>query len=674
MNIFKAKKEKVLEEFERLVKDIEEARAANLGTEVRVWVPPWKRVDEVVEEVDEVGLRLPAQEGQSVVPAVTPQIDVVEEAVDVAETFTKEGLGVRFGLDVADPADSFLFQRELFTLFGRPVVFRVQDRSDDIYVGIALLDERFPKAQKLVHDFAKSVGFKQPDSGIIKKRVDKLFGKDRVVPVFVKKADDNLADFLPIVDDVPGVVKFSDMDHSDLVQMQEALIFNWLVENQNRGLNIIKKNSATGDLVLDSLDSIRLGGSGFTGTSIREYAEGIGRDDIDRLRLAIFDELTEMVGGATTRGELADQLLEMVPIVDEVVEPSIIEVALAPRWVEDALERDLDIGEIVKTTKRKITLRMTREQFEEALGDARHYTDTTMGFEQVQGIQASARAAIKELEKHTESFVAGPTRSEVAGALEMLAEEIRLGGAARELNAAELAQISESLRRTLADDTTDLWRQFMKAVDDEMVEVSFTDIEPFLLKLESEDGMQFAKEYAKIIYGADGLTDAQLDDFLLRLRTVRQQVEEFYEGLGVPVRKPDLGVEITAGERLARDMADQLGFDVKPVYTVRRQVDEVDEVDLPPSFWTEQPDPSLRRLGEEVSDDEVSSALEFGIWQYLTSTKGLDVIDVPVRPGGMVLPTGVDALTDFTKPQTFAEFMENDWAFRGLRERFIAGE
>ncbi|MCY3595127.1 MAG: hypothetical protein OXH01_07840, partial [Bacteroidetes bacterium] len=109
-------------------------------------------------------------------------------------------------------------------------------------------------------------------------------------------------------------------------------------------------------------------------------------------------------------------------------------------------------------------------------------------------------------------------------------------------------------------------------------------------------------------------------------------------------------------------------------YTVRRQGDEVGEVDLPTSFWTEQPDLSLRRLGEEVSDDEVSSALEFGIWQYLTSTKGLDVIDVPVRPGGMVLPTGVDALTDFTKPQTFAEFMENDWAFRGLRERFIAGE
>ncbi|MDE0605046.1 MAG: hypothetical protein OXI18_11640 [bacterium] len=78
-----------------------------------------------------------------------------------------------------------------------------------------------------------------------------------------------------------------------------------------------------------------------------------------------------------------------------------IRVSLPPRWVEDALDRHVDIGAVVHRTSRRVTLAMTVQQHAEALSDARHYADPTNRLEECEGVRASARAAVRTLRKET---------------------------------------------------------------------------------------------------------------------------------------------------------------------------------------------------------------------------------------------------------------------------------
>ena len=78
-----------------------------------------------------------------------------------------------------------------------------------------------------------------------------------------------------------------------------------------------------------------------------------------------------------------------------------VRVSLPPRWTDDALDRDLDIGAVVHRTARRVTLAMTADQLAEALSDARHYADPTNRLEECEGVRASARAAVRTLRKET---------------------------------------------------------------------------------------------------------------------------------------------------------------------------------------------------------------------------------------------------------------------------------
>ena len=78
-----------------------------------------------------------------------------------------------------------------------------------------------------------------------------------------------------------------------------------------------------------------------------------------------------------------------------------VRVSLPPRWTDDALDRHVDIGVVVKRTSRRVTLAMTVQQIAEALSDARHYADTDSGLEECEGVRASARAAVRTLRKES---------------------------------------------------------------------------------------------------------------------------------------------------------------------------------------------------------------------------------------------------------------------------------
>ena len=72
---------------------------------------------------------------------------------------------------------------------------------------------------------------------------------------------------------------------------------------------------------------------------------------------------------------------------------------LPQRWADDALSRDLDIGEEVGRNGKVVTLQMTEAQRIEAYSDALHYASpfgpATEGY--LMGLRHSARAAVRKL-------------------------------------------------------------------------------------------------------------------------------------------------------------------------------------------------------------------------------------------------------------------------------------
>ncbi len=74
-----------------------------------------------------------------------------------------------------------------------------------------------------------------------------------------------------------------------------------------------------------------------------------------------------------------------------------IKVTIPRLYGLDAVERDLDVGEVVKLTSREVTLKCTPAQLDELRSDAEYYADP-IGFpKHIHGICKSARAALKRL-------------------------------------------------------------------------------------------------------------------------------------------------------------------------------------------------------------------------------------------------------------------------------------
>src|SRR5690606_29948562 len=78
-------------------------------------------------------------------------------------------------------------------------------------------------------------------------------------------------------------------------------------------------------------------------------------------------------------------------------------------FYDDHVARDLPAGKQLRTLAREYEVELTKAEYDELLGDARHYADPDAGFDErgMLGLKSSARATVKRLE------AAQPVASEV---------------------------------------------------------------------------------------------------------------------------------------------------------------------------------------------------------------------------------------------------------------------
>ena len=76
-----------------------------------------------------------------------------------------------------------------------------------------------------------------------------------------------------------------------------------------------------------------------------------------------------------------------------------IKVTIPRLYGMDAVERALDVGEVVKLTSREVTLKCTPAQLDELRSDAEYYADPVGFHKYVHGICKSAQATLKRLQK-----------------------------------------------------------------------------------------------------------------------------------------------------------------------------------------------------------------------------------------------------------------------------------
>lgn len=74
-----------------------------------------------------------------------------------------------------------------------------------------------------------------------------------------------------------------------------------------------------------------------------------------------------------------------------------MKVTVPRKYGLDAVERGLDIGEVVRVTARHITLECTAAQLAELRSDAEYYADEVGFSDHARGYCRSARAALKAL-------------------------------------------------------------------------------------------------------------------------------------------------------------------------------------------------------------------------------------------------------------------------------------
>lgn len=75
-----------------------------------------------------------------------------------------------------------------------------------------------------------------------------------------------------------------------------------------------------------------------------------------------------------------------------------ITVTIPARFYWDHVERDCSRGTVVKSTKSKVTVTFTDEEFDDLLSDAEYYSDASQFSEPwLRGLSSSARATLKVL-------------------------------------------------------------------------------------------------------------------------------------------------------------------------------------------------------------------------------------------------------------------------------------
>lgn len=70
---------------------------------------------------------------------------------------------------------------------------------------------------------------------------------------------------------------------------------------------------------------------------------------------------------------------------------------LPPRFYDDHVDRDLPAGTEVHRTRRYVRVKLTGNEYDEVLSDARHYSDYATYGEEYFGLVSSARATVKRL-------------------------------------------------------------------------------------------------------------------------------------------------------------------------------------------------------------------------------------------------------------------------------------
>ena len=575
--------------------------------------------------------------------------------------FTPAGLRLRFGLDLADEAEAALFERELFSLFGKRVVFRFGGAP---VVGRTSLSENLNNTQELVSALAARLGLSVPAHGVARKRVAGFFGEDRVASTFLSMADENVKPFL---EQVAGVIRFSELDKADLTGLQELMVFSWLVGSDRRHLHSVLKNVVSGDVVAADLSATRLGSA--VG-SIRDYASGVSSERADAIREAVQVRFRSLVEDATTAesredlGSLLTEIYETLPSPDEdgwvallhVLEDDALDLrkVLAER---DAPFERVAAGEVegvfelsYEEARRGDLLRYAavanwgdevgdRVVFADGSAAIRRADEDGISFWEVDGPDGSAAERVVALateESLVQAVSAGSALPAIlldAGSDFIRSEFVPVAFVARRRPLRELVVGGQvyNIPKFRRVDPPDVWRQFLVALDSGDLDVDWDDIEPFVTRLEGLDSFKLADDWARLT-GGDG------SEIVERLANVRASVEDFYESLGVRVRRAPEGpkVDISEEERLAREFASVLGLDSPPVYTGRT------------SSWMPEPDEGLTRLGMDWRDDvggwspdKARDALEIGLWKYLTGTDVLLADQLVVTEGGMSLPTGI---------------------------------
>lgn len=74
-----------------------------------------------------------------------------------------------------------------------------------------------------------------------------------------------------------------------------------------------------------------------------------------------------------------------------------ITVTIPTRFYWDHVDRDCSRGTVVKTTKSKITVTLTSEEFDDLLSDAEYYSDASQFDPWMRGVCSSARATLAVL-------------------------------------------------------------------------------------------------------------------------------------------------------------------------------------------------------------------------------------------------------------------------------------
>ena len=210
-------------------------------------------------------------------------------AITFRPGITKTGLGVNVAFDFAAPTyGKFFLERDVLSLFGQRVAFRVELPTTRrlvgqsiLYVGKTLISQRALQVEKATLDFAKTLGFKTPVTGLVKKRVP-FFDHDLVLPVLAHRWNPANRPFLK---SKGGQIDFSELSHSEIVELQQLLVFNWLVGNEKSHANSVLRNSITGRLIPNDMGSTRWGNGAMAGLSIKDYAFArSNRPIVDELR------------------------------------------------------------------------------------------------------------------------------------------------------------------------------------------------------------------------------------------------------------------------------------------------------------------------------------------------------------------------------------------------------